>query len=101
MTIVTAVAATGSIGTGYLEESLRTAVEGGADFIGCDAGSSDPGPHFLGSGEPKHSIAAYKADLRPMMRAAIQRDIPMIIGSAGQAGARPHLAWTADIIREI
>jgi hypothetical protein len=101
VTTVTAVAATGSVGTGYLEESLRSAVAAGADFIGCDAGSSDPGPYYLGSGEPKHSVETYKADLRPMLRAALERDIPLIIGSAGQAGARPHLAWTADIIREI
>ncbi len=98
---VTAVAATGSLGTGYLEETLNSAVDSGADFIGCDAGSSDPGPYFLGSGEPKHSRETYVSDLRPMLRAAVERGIPLLIGSAGQAGTSSQLEWTADVVREL
>ena len=99
--IVTAVAATGSLGTGYLEETLAAAVESGADFIGCDAGSSDPGPYFLGSGQPKHSRETYVSDLRPMLRATLEHNIPVVIGTAGQAGTASQLAWTAQIIREL
>ena len=33
-----------------------------------------------------------------MLPAAIERDIPLVIGSAGGAGAAPHLAWTQAII---
>ncbi|MFC3326117.1 acyclic terpene utilization AtuA family protein [Mesorhizobium cantuariense] len=42
-----------------------------------------------------------KRDLQIVLRAGISRGIPVIIGSAGGAGARPHLNWAADIIREI
>jgi hypothetical protein len=42
-----------------------------------------------------------KRDLRKVLRGARRLDIPLIIGSAGSAGARPHLDQTLDIIREI
>jgi hypothetical protein len=42
-----------------------------------------------------------KRDLRKVLRAARRLDIPLIVGSAGSAGAKPHLTETLDIIREI
>jgi hypothetical protein len=42
-----------------------------------------------------------KRDLRKVLRAARRLDIPLIVGSAGSAGAKPHLMETLDIIREI
>ena len=101
MTTVTGVAATGGLGSGYAEASLMNAVESGADFIGCDAGSTDGGPFFLGSGQPKVARAAYKRDLRPMMRAAVRHGIPLLMGTSGYAGARAHVAWAADLVREV
>lgn len=101
MTTVNAVAATGGLGSGYSEESLRVAVAAGADFIGCDAGSTDGGPYFLGSGTPKVSPAAYKRDLRPMLRAAVEHRIPVLMGTSGYAGSRAHVAWAADLVREV
>ena len=53
-----ALATTGFLGTGFLEESLNRAMEARPDFIGCDAGSTDPGPYYLGSGETQASRAA-------------------------------------------
>jgi hypothetical protein len=101
VTTVTAVAATGGLGSGYSEESLRTAVASGADFIGCDAGSTDGGPYFLGSGRPKVSPAAYKRDLRPMMRAAVENGIPLLMGTSGYAGGRPHVEAATALVREV
>ncbi|WP_162606520.1 acyclic terpene utilization AtuA family protein [Jiangella asiatica] len=101
MTTVTAVAATGGLGSGYSEESLRAAVTAGADFVGCDAGSTDGGPYFLGSGNPKVSKAAYRRDLRPMLRAAVERGIPLLMGTSGYAGARAHVDWAAALVREV
>jgi hypothetical protein len=98
---VTAVAATGGLGSGYSEESLRTAVAAGADFIGCDAGSTDGGPYFLGAGLPKVSRVAYKRDLRPMMRQAVGNRIPLLMGTSGYAGARVHVEWAAGLVREV
>ena len=44
------VSATGMLGSGYREDSLDKAIELGARMIGCDAGSTDPGPGPLATG---------------------------------------------------
>jgi hypothetical protein len=98
--VIKAVAATGQLGTGFKAETLAHAAEG-ADFIGCDAGSSDPGPYYLGSGETQSSDAAVRRDLELMIAAGLRHDIPVLIGSAGTAGAGPHLARTVRIVREL
>src|SRR6267378_2091072 len=96
-----AVAATGNLSTGFREDSLVLAVEQGANFIGCDAGTTDSGPYYLGSGKPRGPREGVKRNLRLILREALKGSIPVIIGSAGHAGGRPHLEWTLDIIREL
>ncbi len=96
-----AVAATGNLSTGFREESLVRAVEQGANFVGCDAGTTDSGPYYLGSGNPRGPREGVKRNLRLMLREALKAGIPVIVGSAGHAGGRPHLEWTLDIIREL
>src|SRR6267378_5653905 len=96
-----AIAATGNLSTGFLEESLVRAVEQGADFIGCDAGTTDSGPYYLGSGKPRGPRDGVKRNLRLILREALKAGIPVIVGSAGHAGGRPHLEWTLDIVREL
>jgi hypothetical protein len=100
-TTVRAVAGTGGVGSGFLEQSLSTAVGKGADFIGCDAGSTDAGPYYLGSGKTKASREAITRDTRLMMRAALDAGIPLLIGSAGFSGGRPHLDFMVGIVREL
>ena len=101
MAEIRALSATGMLGTGYAEASLDRAMEWRPHFVGADAGSSDPGPFYLGSGRAQPSRAATKRDLRLMLLAARRERIPMIVGSCGTAGGDPHLAWTRDIIEEI
>jgi len=36
-----------------------------------------------------------------MIREALSADIPLIVGSCGGSGAKPHLEWTRDIVDEI
>ena len=98
--MIKAVAATGQLGSGFKEHTLAAAAVG-ADFIGCDAGSSDPGPYYLGSGTPQASDAAVARDLELMIAAGIKNDIPVLIGSAGTAGGRPHLERTVEIVRKL
>jgi Acyclic terpene utilisation family protein AtuA len=100
-TTVRAVAGTGGVGSGFLEESLSTAVGQGADFIGCDAGSTDAGPYYLGSGKTKASREAITRDTRVMMRHALDAGIPLLIGTAGFSGGRPHLDFMLGIVREL
>lgn len=98
--MIKAVAATGQLGTGFKAETLARAAAG-ADFIGCDAGSSDPGPYYLGSGQTQSSDAAVRRDLELILAEGIRNDIPVLIGSAGTAGARPHLDRTVRIVRDL
>jgi hypothetical protein len=92
---------TGILGSGYPESSLCRAMAWKPHFIGCDAGSTDGGPYFLGSGTSMFSRAAVKRDARIMLLAACQADIPLLIGSAGMAGGEPNLQWTLGILTEI
>jgi hypothetical protein len=98
---IRALSTTGILGTGFLEESLNLAMEARPDFIGCDAGSTDPGPYYLGSGQTQASRAATKRDLRLMLLAGRAARVPVIVGSAGTSGGDPHLAFTRSIVEEI
>src|SRR5919201_3356810 len=98
---VRVLAATGMLGTGFAEASLELAMQHQPHVIGCDAGSTDPGPFYLGSGRMQASRAAVKRDLQLILRAGRAANIPVIIGSAGTAGGDPHLAATRDIVEEI
>ena len=42
----------GILGYGFPESSFRLGVALKPDLIACDAGSTDPGPYYLGSGIP-------------------------------------------------
>jgi ribosome modulation factor len=95
------VSVAGILGYGYPEASLDAAVARGVDMIGCDGGSSDPGPYYLGSGKPFVSLRAMKRDLRLMLRAAIRNKVPMVVGTAGGAGGEPHLQLVAQMVRDI
>ena len=88
---IRALAATGMLGSGFLDSSLARAMEYAPDFIAADAGSTDHGPAALGAGKCMFPREAVKQDLRLMLSAARQADIPMIVGSAGSAGADPNL----------
>lgn len=94
-------AASGQLGYGFDEVSLDTALADGVDFIGCDGGSMDPGPYYLGSGEPFVSRLALRRDLRLLLRAAVGHQLPLVIGSAGGGGGEPHVALVEQMAREI
>jgi hypothetical protein len=89
------------LGYGFPESSLKLAMEKRPHFIGVDGGSTDPGPHYLGSGEPLNSVESMRRDLRLMLRAAVSAKIPLVIGSSGGAGSEPHLRIVADLARSI
>lgn len=95
------VSTSGILGYGYPAASLGAAMARGVDMIGCDGGSTDPGPYYLGSGKPFVSLRALRRDLRLMLIAAIRHRVPLVIGTCGGAGGEPHLALMADMVREI
>ena len=98
---IKALSATGNLSTGFREETLVSAVQQGAHFIGCDAGTTDSGPYYLGSGKARGPRDGTKRNLRIMIREALNARIPVIVGTAGHAGGTPHLNWTLDIVREL
>lgn len=91
----------GMLGYGFPEESFLRGMEEEPHGIVVDAGSTDAGPHKLGAGVSIVSRRAAKKDLTIILENGIPRKIPIIIGSAGGAGAQVHVDWTMDIIEEI
>jgi hypothetical protein len=94
-------AATGVCGSGFCDASLAEAMRRQPHFIGCDCGSTDPGPYPLGAGVTAFPRVAIKRDLRLMLLAARQAGIPLLLGSAGTAGGIPHVAVVKEILCEI
>lgn len=91
----------GILGYGFSEEALRIGMAATPHVIGADGGSTDPGPHYLGSGTHFCARLSVKRDLRLMLLAAMAARIPCIIGTSGGAGGEPHLQETAALVREI
>ena len=92
---------TAILGYGFPLASFERGLARRPDVIAVDAGSSDPGPHYLGAGKSFTSRAAVKRDLDLMLVAARRLGVPLLVGSAGGAGAAPHLAWTQAIVEEL
>jgi hypothetical protein len=92
---------TAILGYGFPVASFERGLAMNPDVIAVDAGSSDPGPYYLGAGLSFTDRTAVKRDLRHILTAARARGILVLVGSAGGAGARPHLDWTVEIVREI
>ncbi|MCZ4291518.1 acyclic terpene utilization AtuA family protein [Hoeflea alexandrii] len=92
---------TAILGYGFPEASFRRGLERRPHAIAVDAGSTDPGPYYLGSGISFTDRSAVRRDLKLILEAGRELNIPVIIGSAGGAGAKPHLEWTLEIVREI
>ena len=92
---------TGIVGYGFPEDSFMAGVALKPDLIACDGGSTDPGPYYLGSGIPFTNATAVKRDMKLMLKAACELNIPLVIGTAGGSGADVHVAREVDIIRQI
>jgi hypothetical protein len=98
---------TAILGYGFPAESLAEGMANKPHAIAVDAGSTDPGPYFLGihPGEGGGRLAEFArtmyTDLRPLIRAALEARIPLIIGSAGGAGGNLHVMSIAALVRGI
>jgi hypothetical protein len=91
----------GVLGSGFLETSFEAGLARKPHFIGVDAGSTDGGPASLGAGRTGFSRAAIKRDLRIIVKGARRIGVPLLVGSCGTAGGKPHVEAVADILREI
>lgn len=95
------VAATGMVGAGVHEPSLQEALALDPHFIAADAGTTDAGPFYLGSGRAALAREAVKRDMDVVLCAARKLGIPALIGSVGTAGSDTHVDWMLEIVREI
>ena len=93
--------ASGQLGYGVPEVAFNEGVKRKPHFIGCDMGSIDPGPYYLGSGNIATSDAQTRGDLTTVLRGARSINVPLIIGTAGCAGASPHLDAVLAMVRDI
>lgn len=93
--------ASGQLGYGIPEKAFASGMARKPHLIGCDMGSVDPGPYYLGSGAMAAPEAMVERDLELVLCAALEAGVPLIIGSAGTAGAAPHLDATLAIVRRI
>ncbi len=93
--------ATAILGYGFPMASFDEGLSRDPHLIAVDAGSTDPGPYYLGAGVSFTDRGAVKRDLEAMLIAGVGRGIPVVIGTAGGSGADRHLAWCRDIILEI
>ncbi|SRR5258708_9507574 len=63
------------VGAGVDRASLDDALQENPHFIACDAGSTDPGPFSLGSGEPAQRVVRVSAIIRhTRSKSALQAD---------------------------
>ncbi len=92
---------TAILGYGFPMASFEEGMKRKPHVIAVDAGSTDPGPYYLGAGKSFTDKNSVKRDLEIMIPAAIEAGIPVIIGTAGGSGGRPHVDLTLDIIKEI
>jgi hypothetical protein len=93
--------ASGQLGYGIPTPAFNAGLARKPDLIGCDMGSIDIGPTYLGKGEMATSPEATRRDLRKVLHGARSLDIPLVIGSAGSAGAAAHLDATVEMMRDI
>jgi hypothetical protein len=92
---------TAILGYGFPLASFEAGMARKPHLIAVDAGSTDPGPYYLGAGISFTDRGAVKRDLEIMLSAGVTNKIPVVIGTAGGSGAEPHLAWCREIIEEI
>src|SRR5689334_3982775 len=98
---VIGLAPSGSMGSGYNLEAFKRGVALKPHFIGQDAGSTDMGPYYHGTGKTFLPLATYRYDLSFMLEAARELRVPLIVGSALTSGANVSLHQAVELIRDI
>ena len=91
----------GALGLGYDRDALMRGIALKPDLIAIDGGSTDSGPHYLGTGTSKYSRSSIKSEWRELMQARAMANVPLVIGTAGTCGADDAVDWLLDITKEI
>jgi len=91
----------GALGLGFDRAALANGVAAKPDLIAIDGGSTDSGPHYLGTGTSKYARGSVKTEWADIMVARAEAGVPLVIGTAGTSGADDAVDWLLDITREI
>ncbi|WP_415394289.1 acyclic terpene utilization AtuA family protein (plasmid) [Rhodococcus globerulus] len=91
----------GMLGSGIDPEVIERGIGCGAHAIAVDAGSTDPGPYYLGDGKPRNNDEIIRRDLRLMILPALAAGIPVIVGSCGTSGLDSGVDATAALVEQI
>src|SRR5690625_8049799 len=76
----------GALGIGMTRKEFEQGLKFEPDIICSDAGSTDSGPYYLGTGTSKYARESVKEDLRLMIKGGQKLSIPVAVGSAGTCG---------------
>jgi hypothetical protein len=98
---VRVVAASAVLGSGFVKSSFEHCLTYDPHFIGCDAGTTDAGPIYLGTGKTAFPLPSIKRDLKIQVIAGRKRNIPVLIGSCGTAGNDIQLEKVFGLLKEI
>jgi hypothetical protein len=82
-------------------DSFHLGLGGAPDYIVADAGSCDVGPAPLAKDEPTSPEDWQRFDLTEMLLGARRLGVPMIVGSASDAGTNAGVDRFVRLIREI
>ena len=91
----------GMLGGGFPAETVVRGLSLGADLIAVDGGSTDSGPHYLGTATAKTARGAVLRDLRAILPLAHAAGVPVVVGSCGTAGTDAGVDWVHDIAVEV
>lgn len=83
---------------GIPQDSLARGVATRPHFIGCDMGTVDLGPYYLGSGS---GGGATDRDLELLLEARESAGVPLLCASAGLAGGTVHLDGVVERVQRI
>lgn len=89
------------VGFGFSRRGFEAGLERQPHVIGCDSGSTDFGPGFLGSGRDPKTRVSSERDLRIMITGAARVGAPLVIGTCGGAGGAPHLEGFRRMVSDI
>jgi len=91
----------GMLGGGFPPDTIDVGIKMGAHLIAVDGGSTDSGPHFLGTATAKTARAAVARDLSVIVPAAFAAGIPVVVGSCATGGTDAGVDWVFEILCEI
>jgi hypothetical protein len=91
----------GMLGGGFPASTIDRGIALGADVIAVDGGSTDSGPHYLGTATAKTARGAVARDLANLVPAAKRAGIPLIVGSCGTSGTDRGVEWIRAVVDQV